>query len=210
VQRLLIGLVLVLGLASVQVLFESKSSTAKDQVPIAEPEPLTIYGATDLEKRRLEEAIQRFESVGLMLPPLAVIFHDNEDPCRDHPGLFLANTDPWEIHICSESVAIVYEHELSHAWVALNVTERRRQAFMDLAGYETWNDQGSPWNERGSEGAALVIQQGISGLPLPPVLAEKTRTLHVEGYKLLTGVASPRYVAWLDTYGDGGEWSLVE
>lgn len=66
-------------------------------------------------------------------------------------------------------------------------------------GYQTWNDQAYPWNQRGIELAAVVIQQGISGLPLPQALSEKT-TIHVEGYQLLTGAPSPRYLAWLGTH----------
>ena len=71
---------------------------------------------------------------------------------------------------------------------------------MELGSYETWSDKSYPWNERGTEWAAVVIQQGISGLPLPPVLSGKTKRLHVDGYQLLVGEPSPRFVAWLDTY----------
>lgn len=163
---------------------------------------LTVSGASDSQDERLDEALRRFAAAGLVLPPLAVIFHDDLAPCHDHPGVFLGHPDPWEIHICSETVDWVYEHELAHAWISHNVSAQKRQAFMDLGSYETWSDNSYSWNERGTEWAAVVIQQGISGLPLPPVLSDKTRRLHVDGYQLLVGDPSPRFIAWLETYSE--------
>ena len=160
-----------------------------------------MVGASSAQSVRLELALDRFAAAGLALPPLAVIFHDDRTPCRGHPGLFSMNADPWEMHICSETPESVYEHELAHAWIAHNVTDGQRQAFMDLSSYETWNDRSYPWNERGSEGAAVVIQQGVAGLPLPPVLSDRTERVHVEGYRLLVGAPSPRFTDWLATHG---------
>lgn len=204
-QRLsVVGVLLVLltGLGSAG-LVESRSSLPEDRVAAPQDMPLTVHGASEGQIERLEDAFRRFAAADLTLPPLAVVFHDDPDPCRDYRGVFLTDPDPWEIHICSESVDVVYEHELAHAWIAHNLSLQQRQAFMDLAAYETWSDRSYPWNERGVEGAAVVIQQGISGLPLAPVLSDKTKRLHVDGYQLLVGSPSPRYTVWLDTYSDG-------
>lgn len=204
-QRLLVVWVLLaLGTASGSAgVVEGRSTTVEDRPKAAQPATLTVYGASDAQHKRLEDALRRFAAADLALPPLAVVFHPDQAPCHGHPGVFLAHRDPSEIHICSESVGRVYEHELAHAWIAHNLSPRQRQAFMDLGSYETWSDHSYPWNERGTEGAAVVIQQGISGLPLPPVLSDKTRRLHVDGYQLLVGDRSPRFTTWLDTYSDG-------
>lgn len=200
-QRLLVvGVLLTLGTASgsAAVVEGRPPPTVENWPTAAQPPMITVHGASDAQYDRLEEALRRFAAADLVLPPLAVIFHDDQALCGDHLGLFLGHPDPWEIHICSESVEWVYEHELAHAWIAHNVSAQQRQAFMDLGSYETWSDKSYAWNERGTEGAAVVIQQGISGLPLPPVLSDKAKRLHVDGYQLLVGVRSPRFVAWLD------------
>lgn len=203
-QRLLVfGVLLALGTASGSAAVEGRPPTVEGRATAAQQAMLTVHGASDAQIERLEDALRRFAAADLALPRLAVIFHDDQAPCRDHRGVFLSHPDPREIHICSERLEWVYEHELAHAWIAHNLSAQQRQAFMDLASYETWSDTSHPWNERGIEGAAVVIQQGISGLPLPPVLSDKTKRLHVDGYQLLVGNPSPRYTAWLDTYSDG-------
>jgi hypothetical protein len=204
-QRLLVfGILLALGTVSGSAaVVEGRSPDVEDRAAPAQQTMLAVDGASDVQTGRLEDALRLFAAADLTLPPLAVIFHDDQAPCRDHPGVFLAHRDPWEIHICSESLEWVYEHELAHAWIAHNLSARQRQAFMDLAAYETWSDTSYPWNQRGVEGAAVVIQQGLSGLALPPVLSDKTERLHVDGYQLLVGDRSPRFTAWLDTYSDG-------
>lgn len=204
-QRLLVlGVLLALGITSGPIALEEGSQPSVEDLPTADHKPqLTVSGASEQQSERLAEALRRFAGADLALPPLAVTFHDNGAPCHGHPGVFLAHPDPWEIHICSENVEWVYEHELAHAWISHNVSAQQRQTFMELGSYETWSDRAYPWNERGSEWAAVVIQQGISGLPLPPVLSDKIKRLHVDGYQLLVGVPSPRYTAWLITYSDG-------
>ncbi|MFP4554579.1 MAG: hypothetical protein ACLFRT_12060, partial [Actinomycetota bacterium] len=128
---------------------------------------VTLRGGTPAQHRRLDEALHRFERVGLLLPDLEVEFHQNLAECGGHHGLFRPDGVPWRITICS-GVDSVYEHELAHAWELANASDATRREFMRLRGYSTWNDGGVAWNERGIEGAASVVQQGLSGLPLPP------------------------------------------
>lgn len=66
---------------------------------------------------------------------------------------------------------------------------------MDLRGYEVWSDATFNWNERGTEGAAFIIQQGLSGLPLPPALSDETLS-RLAAFELLTGVPDPRLAQW--------------
>lgn len=163
---------------------------------------LSVVGASDQQIRRLDKAIGRFRSANLSLPPLVVHFHDTPDPCRGRSGLFRDNSTPWEIHICSETPDVVYEHELAHAWARHALTDGQRESFVEMIGLETWNDPAVPWAQRGTEAAAVMIQQGVSGLPLPPALSVRTRR-RIEGYRLLTGETSPRYTRWLKEYAGG-------
>lgn len=198
---LLVAVLLALGVSMGPAVVDG-ASAHREGIEFAQPAPLIVHGASVTQGHRVDEAARRFRANGLTIPPLTVIFHEDQGPCRDHLGLFLRSTDPWEVHVCSDSVEFVLEHELAHAWAAHNLTDAQRTAFMDVGSYKTWNDKSYPWNERGTEGAAVVIQQGISGLPLPPVLSGKVKNLHVTGYQILTGAPSPRYVTWLDAYGD--------
>jgi hypothetical protein len=94
-------------------------------------------------------------------------------------------------------VDFVYEHELAHAWEAGSMTNELRSAFMDLRGYTDWSGSDMPGNERGIEGVAFVIQQGLAGLPLPPALGTEAIS-RLEAFELLTGQPAPRLVEWVE------------
>jgi len=155
---------------------------------------VTVRNATAAETRRLDLALERFRATGLALPDLEVVFSADLTACRGHFGLFDSSQQPWRISICSDLDA-VYEHELAHAWAAANLTNSGREDFMNMRGYEVWSDNDFAWNERGTEGAALIIQQGLSGLPLPPALSDETLS-RLAAFELLTGVADPRLAQW--------------
>lgn len=161
-----------------------------------DPGAVSIVGGTSAQWARLDLATERFSDAGLELPPLRVFFHGDPERCDGHRGLFRPQFSIVQVHICSDEVDTVYEHELAHAWASANLDSETRARFMDMAGYDTWNDAASPWNERGVEGVAVTIQQGISGTPLPPVLSEGM-LLRVSAYELLTGRQSPRHARWL-------------
>jgi hypothetical protein len=82
------------------------------------------------------------------------------------------------------------------AEVNANVTDAQRVAFMDLRGLKNWGDRDTPWNQRGTEWAAVVMQQGLSGLPLPPVLSNEARS-RLQAFELLTGRVAPVLVNWI-------------
>ncbi len=156
---------------------------------------LTILGANPEQHERLELAITRFERAGLTLPPLVVSFHDDLGACGGHHGLFQPAFDPWLISICDSGMDAVYEHELAHAWEREYLTDDVRRAFMDARGSTTWADHSVPWNQRGVEGVAFVIQQGLSGSPLPAMLSAEHLS-RLEAFELLTGRIAPRLVEW--------------
>lgn len=155
---------------------------------------MNVYNASSEQLTRLAEAIGSFGQAGLSLPPLDIGF----DParCDGARGLFTSATTPWQVWICSDDVESVISHELAHAWERGSVGETLRQTFMEQNGYTVWRSQAVPWNERAVEGIALVIQQGVSGLPLPPILG-RDAAKRLLAFELLTGQPDPRLHDWL-------------
>ena len=160
------------------------------------PARLSVHDATAEDLGRLGEAVRAFATADLELPSLDIWFHTDRGPCGEHNGLFRVTSESWQIRICSSDIESVYEHELAHAWVAAHVDEEQRTAFMNLRGLEHWTDTGVPWNQRGTEWAAVVIQQGLSGLPLPPALSDEAKS-RLESFELLTGRVAPVLVEWI-------------
>lgn len=155
---------------------------------------LTINGASASQRERLDLAVHRFTDLGLSLPDLEVRFVGGQDSCQGHMGLFDAAPSPWRVTICSEA-SFVYEHELAHAWAHANLTDERRTDFMKARGLSVWSDPAVPWSERGVEDVAFVIQQGLAGLPLPPVFDAKHQALF-DAFELLTGRQAPILREW--------------
>jgi hypothetical protein len=152
---------------------------------------LQVENATPVERDRLEVAVLRFSRLGLRLPRLIVVFHDEPDACGGHPGLFGSKSEPWQISICDSDLGPVYEHELAHAWERANLTDDVRRRFMELRGHPTWDDHSFRWNERGVEGAAFILQQGLGGPPLASIRSREIRS-RLAAFELLTGRPDPR------------------
>lgn len=169
-----------------------ETSTAAASSPVADP-GITMVGGSPEQRARMWEAIRRFTTAGLQLPALTVEFGVEDVNCAGHHGLFRASS--MTIGICS-GVESVFEHELAHAWIQAAVTDETRQEFMAFRGYRVWSDPAVPWNRRGTEGAAFVIQQGFASVPLPPALGNEF-TSRLQAFELLTGVPAPRLATWL-------------
>lgn len=152
--------------------------------------------ATSTQLKQLAKALDRFSTTGLKLPDLEVRFSSHEAACNGHDGWFTATTEPWQISICSETHS-TYVHELAHAWERANLTALRRERFMGLRGYTIWADRNVPWNQRGMEGVAFIIQQGLNGLPLPPALSHE-HCSRLKAFRFLTGIPDPRLDEWTD------------
>ncbi|MGD2100673.1 MAG: hypothetical protein PVG83_00395 [Acidimicrobiia bacterium] len=160
----------------------------------------TFVDATPSQEERLATPVGRYVSVGLRLPDLEVVFHPNRESCGGARGLFRTDQMPWQIAICSDDVDVVFEHELAHAWERANVSEELRERFMEENGYTAWRSKEVPWNERAVEGIALVIQQGVSGLPLPPALG-RVAVRRLRAFEMLAGRPDPRLATWIETRG---------
>lgn len=188
-----------LGPANLPVIIaETLQAGTESEAPTQQQQPVrfTVQNATAEDLGRLVEAITAFAGADLELPGLDISFHTDLDSCGEHHGVFRRTSESWEIRICSSDIESVYEHELAHAWVAANVDERARSDFLNLRGLDRWADQGVPWNERGTEWAAVVIQQGLNGLPLAPTLSNEA-TSRLESFELLTGRVAPILLDWI-------------
>jgi hypothetical protein len=162
---------------------------------------LTIDGASPSQRERLEVALDRFRRAGLPLPDLEVVVADSTAACRGHHGRFDPGVEPWRITICSD-LDFVYEHELAHAWERAAATDEQRAAFLRLRGLPVWHDPAVPWQQRGVEDAAFIVQQALSGQPLRTLgpashegggasFTEEQRS-RLAAYELLTGSPDPR------------------
>jgi hypothetical protein len=167
--------------------------------PASAESVITIVNASAEQAGRVRRAIGLYGQIGLELPDLQVVFSSHDADCGGATGLFTTDTAPWRITLCSLEVGNVVEHELAHAWERANVSEPTRDEFMEKNGYTVWRSHDVPWNERAVEGVAVVIQQGISGLPLPPALGSEA-THRLQSFELLTGLADPRLTEWLASH----------
>lgn len=158
---------------------------------------IAVHGATEEQLARLELAVERFERLGLHLPPLEVSFPESSESCDEHKGRFSAGTAPWSIWICSPEIESLYEHELAHAWIEANVDEAVRSRFLTMRDLSNWNDPEVAWNERGTEWAAVIVQQGLSGLSLPSSLPNEFKS-RMAAFELLTGTVAPVLVEWIE------------
>ncbi len=158
-----------------------------------EPE-MDIANGSRAQRERLEEAVNRFTLLGLALPDLEVVFEEDVESCGGHHAYFQPRDSKWRIRICSE-LEFLYEHELAHAWERANLTNEARLEFMALHEYSTWADKTVPWNERAGEWVAVVVQQGLAGLPLPAEISREHER-RVRAFELLTGRPSSQLVAW--------------
>lgn len=155
-----------------------------------------LRGGTDRQHRLLFEAVDRFTEAGLTLPQLQVAFTEGESSCRGHLGLFESQPRPRRITICS-TLDFVVAHELGHAWVSVEAGADARQEMLKVLGLGVWYSPDTPWNQRGSEHAAVVIQQSVAGLALPSTLGA-TRIDRLAAYEALTGRVAPVLVDWLE------------
>lgn len=194
VSSLSVMTAVVLSLVSSPPPMETVASAAGSSVVTSLDPSVDVSNASSSQLRRLADALDRFSAIGMELPDLQVRFSDDDADCRDRFGLFTSTADSLRIAICSE-MGWIYEHELAHAWEHATLTDRQRKEFMQLRGYRAWSDPDVPWDERGVEGVAFIVQQGLSGLSLPSALSNEHHS-RLTAFRLLTGRADPRLTEW--------------
>lgn len=158
--------------------------------PQAPDTTISVIGSTEAQAARLAEALDRFASAGLQLPALAIGFSDEERDCGGRMGQFDSTTLPWRITICTPA-DFVYEHELAHAWEKANLSDQDRRDFMALSGHRSWANPEDSWMDRGVEGVAFIIQQGLLTQALSHPLSREM-SWRMELFEFLTGRPSPR------------------
>lgn len=151
---------------------------------------VSVGDASSEQADRLAFAVDRFHNAGLPLPDLEVRFSYDQATRNGGMGLFQTEHIPWRITICSQA-DFVYAHELTHAWELANLTDETRQRFMELRGHLSWADPSVPWSERGVEGVAFIIEQGLLDQPLPAIVSDELAS-RLAAFELLTGKPSPR------------------
>lgn len=190
-------LLVLAGICLVAATQSQEPPTASDE-SVSGSSRMTVQDASTAQLTRLGEAFAAFRDAELELPDLHIRFFADDETCGAEHGRFYTSEETWHIRLCPTKVDSVYEHELAHAWERAQVTDTQRRAFMRMRGYASWSDRDLPWNERGIEGAASVIERGVAGLPLPPVLG-KEEVSRLKAYELLTGRTAPVLVEWLET-----------
>lgn len=152
--------------------------------------PPGIYGADPRFRSVIEAAIERYESIGLELPPLRIYVHATQDGCQGHLGTFGQYGSTDRIDLCTEAKFYVL-HELAHAWEQQAITDDIRNAVMDETGLAAWHDRALPWLDSGAEVAANTIAFGLLDLPLTDMDVALFE-VQLSRFRLLTGANSPR------------------
>jgi hypothetical protein len=163
--------------------------------PHGEPDRAS-YSATGFSHAQAELidwAIGLYAETGLELPPLEFVRFPTREPCRSARGFYTGSRPPMTIRICMPEAdrfaQSLFLHEIAHAWDAYALTDRRREAFLELRNLEQWWDDGTaPHHMYGAEQAAQILVWGLIDRPIriatiPDAGCADLRT----GYVLLTG-----------------------
>jgi hypothetical protein len=172
------------------ILAATPSGTAAhpaDAVVDADP-AVTIVGGTHEQRDVVVAAVDRFRSVGLLLPDLDIRIHDGKQGCEDKQGLFHREDDLAVIDLCfgGEFLAL---HELGHAWERFNLDDRDRAEFQHLTGATTWRSTDVAWGRRGAEKAANTMAFGLLSTPLGSLQYHR---IDFAQFEALAGIPSPR------------------
>ena len=154
-----------------------------------EPPP-GIYGADASFEAVIESAMERFDNIGLDLPPLRIHVHPTPAGCQGYLGAYGQHGDPERIDLCTTAKFYVL-HELAHAWEQHTISDETRNIVLAQSGLSTWHDRQLPWLHSGAEVAANTIAFGLLDLPLTEIDAEFFET-QLDRFRLLTGTNSPR------------------
>jgi hypothetical protein len=135
-------------------------------------------------------AFGRFGQAGLELPNVEIEMHEDAEACGGDFGRHARTDGSSHIDLClgpTANLRRVLLHELGHAWVAANLTEAERSAFIELRGLEAWNGT-APWNEKGTEQAAEVIAWALDeDSHLPGRFADHDVDSVTAAFRFLTG-----------------------
>jgi hypothetical protein len=150
-------------------------------------------GFSHAQVELIEWAIGLYADAGLELPPIEFVHYATREPCRGARGFYTGDRSPATIRVCMSEAGRFAEslflHEVAHAWDAYALTDRRREAFLELRNLKQWWDDGStPWHGYGAEQAAQIIVWGLIDRPIRIATIPDSSCVELRaGYVLLTG-----------------------
>lgn len=161
------------------------AATAEEIVPA-----LTINGADAEVGAMIEDAVARYERLGLQLPPLEINVHAKDrEHCHGHRAYWDHHDHHDVIDLCFFDQFTVL-HELAHAFEHHNLDEHTRDEFMALTPGQVWRDDDVKYNHQGIEDAANTIARGLLDETVDPD-SEKDQA-DLNAFELLVGIPSPR------------------
>jgi len=168
-------------------------ATVEDPFSAASTASHVVHGSNERSYEQIAHADAAFRVAGLELPDLEIHVHENYAGCNGFAGQFNRDGSGLRVDFCSGHSFTVL-HEFAHVWEYHNVDDTTRDAFVELHGLETWRSRGVPWEERGVEVAAETIAKGLLDRAFPEWQCDEVELLD-QGFRLLTGRQSPRFVA---------------
>lgn len=162
----------------------------------------TVVGGTPQQVKMVRWAVGRFEAAGLTLPSLEIRFHGDFEGCGGNLGFYRGGG----VDVCRVSANLMARqillHEMSHGWAEANVTGRRREAFLEVRGLQTWIGDDTPWGERGGEHAAEIMAWYLGDRILMPTVPDN-------GPEQLEGAVAVLLGGDLPSYTTGVLWGSV-
>ena len=165
---------------------------------IAGPRVIEVLGATPRQVEDAVWALDRFDSAGLELPSLSIVFHDDYESCGMREGVLRISGDEIVIHECESDPARSRRnllHELAHVWDRYGpLDDHTRSAFLSMRGLRAWSDCHLLWNQRGEEQAAEIIAWGlmVRSAPIPTSVGDSGSQAEADlsaAFELLTGTS---------------------
>jgi hypothetical protein len=174
----------------------SGAASAVDAITGAAPASvgpvLVLQADSPAQLELVRWAVSRYERAGLRLPPVAVVFHDDEIDCHARRGYYLSG----RVDLCTgdrvdPQVRDTFLHELAHAWTEANLTLADTTAFLRLRSLSSWNSGDEIWPRRGFEQAAEVISWSLGERILSPEIPDHEPAEMFSAYEILTGIEPP-------------------
>jgi hypothetical protein len=149
-----------------------------------------IFGASVAQVRLVRWAIDRFEALGLQIPPVEMHFHADLRDCDGHLGYATHG----RVDVCTTAVDDMTHHavlhEMAHAWLDANTSQTLRDRFLKLRGLRSWNETHNPWELRGYEQAAELIAWVLGERIITPKIPDNDPALLASAFELLTGIGA--------------------
>jgi len=167
---------------------DTGTETAPEQSLTSLSPAITFDGGSAAEQEAVLDVVDRFVSSSMALPELRFRFHDDFTGCGGHRGLYHREGDVAIIDFCSDLEMLLF-HEVGHAWEQFTLDDDDRDAFMETAGAESWQDREIAHDRRGAEIAADSIAYALLSRPNAAL-----QTRPIELFEALVGMESPRVV----------------